>query len=270
MPIKKITKSIFSIFLFVIFIINLSSGQSTSKNHFKSFYDFYNFIYINSSSRILPYSILDTSSTTIKISNDTIKEIKNIRLENWTIKFISFYDTTKYPIWSLPNYYSNSYIQINDKILLPDSNNLFWGLEITNASIYNLNGITYIILHSYAPKCNGSFCLIEYDQIFCIKGNKIEYQIIEGLQFPHDIYCDINNDGQLDRISFNGTFTKKQNSLMSHYKEYYLVQPLIYQNNDWIPLKDPHGKNYFIFIQTDDKYEFKHFKILDFNWITKL
>ena len=177
----------------------LTHGQKTSSIKYNSFKDFCNKISNNNSLVIDTVQLKDTATVNTKITIDSIQQSFSFRLDNFKIKYVITKDVSKPPTFTDP-----SYIIFNDKKILPDSIIGFQGLSITRAIKTVLNGSTFFILSSWAPDCNGTFCLAQYDQFFQLKGNEINYQIIEGWQYPANIYCDLNNDGKLDMISFVG------------------------------------------------------------------
>ena len=242
-------------------------GQKTPVKHYDSFNDFYDQIankkYLNFSS----ITLTDTITSFKQISSDSIQEIFSIKLNEWTIKYV----VTRNPDNKF-SYNNPSFILFNNQKILPDSNSSFEGLSITAAGIANLNGTTYLVLSSWSPGCNGTFCTIEYYQVFEIKNKKVEYQIVTGWQQPLNIFCDLNNDGQLDLISFVGKCSSKNDSTETSNsgKYFFCAQVLTFKNNNWIPLTDKHKKQYFIFFETDDFFELDTFKVIDYNWTTEL
>lgn len=259
--------------LILLFILttNLISGQSTVKNRYKSFDEFYSNLAKKSTLKWTEYELTDTLTSTIRISNDTIEEIFSFKVADYFLKYITKKDSSFFP-----EYIETSYFTFNNKKINEDTSHAYSDLELTTASITELKGITFLIINGYLKNCNGSFCRAQIDNCFAINKNTIDFQIIEGLQSPSNNYCDINNDGQLDLITFinsspEGCFSTANKKIKEKPdKYYYCVQLLTLKNGKWEPILDKYKKPYFILFQSDDYIELNGFKILDYNWLYKL
>ncbi len=209
----------------------------------------------------------DTLTQTKRIGKDLIQKTFRLKFSDCDLKFVTIKkvgDRYSYP--------GTSYIFYNNQKILPDTNIGFGGLAITSATKFVLNGTTFLVLSCWAPDCTGTFCRAEYDQLFQIKGKEIKHQVIYGWQLPKNIYCDLNNDGQLDLISFVGNCFSKNNSIETNNpdKYFFCVQAKTLENNSWVALTDKNKKPYYIYFQVDDFFELDTFKIIDYNWMTEL
>ena len=166
-----------------------------------------------------------------------------------------------------------SQFTVNNQIILPDSNYHYCGLEldVDDIEITHLHGITYIIIPSRIPYCNGSFCSIKIDYLFQLKDGKIWYDLVGSRRYMPSIYGDLNHDGQMDIIDFGGSLTEQQKKHTNPENEHlhFSAQLLTLKNHQWIPLKDKNNKAYYIFFSADDVYEQDTYKILDYYWPMK-
>lgn len=89
-------------------------------------------------------------------------------------------------------------------------------------------------------------------------------------QSPSNIYCDLNNDGELDQITFMGDCSNKNKNIKDKFpkKDNFCIQALTLKNNKWIPMTDADNRPYFIYIEVNDFFQLDPFKILDSNWFT--
>lgn len=255
------------IYIAVLLFSVQTYGQTLPTRHYNSFNDFYERIADNKYLKFTNLPLTDTLTQIKKISNDSIEETFSLKFTDCDLKFVVTKKSHDRYSYSDP-----SYILYNNQKILPDTNIGFEGLEITSAAKADLNGTRFLVLSCWAPGCNGTFCRVEYDQLFQIKGKEIKYQIIDGWQSPTNIYCDLNNDGQLDLISFVGNCFSKNDTIETNNpdKYFFCVQAKTLENDTWVALTDKNKKPYYIYLQVDDFFELETFKVIDYNWLTEL
>jgi len=252
-----------SVFLFSV----QTCGQKHSKIHYNSFNDFCEKLTNNKNLELTDLLLNDTLTLSENIGKDSLQETFRIKFTDCELKFVKTRKINE------PYSYSDiSYIYYNNQKILPDTNIGFIGLEITSAAKASLNGTTYLILSCWTPGCNGTFCRAKYDQLFRIKGKEITHQIIEGWQHPENIYCDINNDNQLDIISFIGSCFSERDTIRINNpdKYFFCIQAETLVNKKWVSLTDKDKKPYYIYLQTDDFFELETFKVIDYHWMKEL
>jgi len=251
---------------FLVYSIT-TCGQNNSVRPYKTFNDFYNKITDNKYLRFTNIDLTDTATSLKKLSNDSLEVTFTLKLNEYNLKYI-----VDKKVNDIDSYSNPSFILFNNQKILLDSNTSFEGLSITSANKTILGTTTYLVLSSWAPGCNGTFCRAEYNQLFQLKDGKVKYQIVDGWQSPSNIFCDLNNDGQLDLISFIGKCVSKKDSVESINpdKYYFCIQALTLVAETWMPLTDKNKIPYYIYMQVDDFFELDTFKIIDYNWITEL
>jgi len=258
---KRVTVFLLILTVCLIFL------QSSCKRKYKSFNEFYNYIAKSSSLKSTHLKLEDTLTTKTIIGKDTIQEIFSFKAANLNLKYFSIEDT----LWR-PTYYEPSYFTLNDKKIPIDTAHKYSGFGFYLASKINLNGTLFLFINGYIKDCTGSFCRMQFDNCFQIRADKITFHIISGLQQPENIYCDINNDGNLDQICFFANASAEiNNNIEINPNKYYLgVSLLTLKNDSWIPMTDKNNKPYYIYFQSDDYINFDTFKILDYNWMFEL
>jgi hypothetical protein len=252
--------------LFLFFAFTFVFAQKPIIKNFTTFKSFHDALYNSSSAKCMQVPMSDSFHTMLHIAPDTIRDYFSFKIDNYKLKYTTYRDTSHYP-----NFYDKSRIEFNNTVIRQKKDEQYFGLDILYSEKITLGENTYIILPSwFGEACNGSLCRAELDQIFEIKNDKVNYQVVLGLQGLSSIYCDLNNDGQLDQITFLGDCASPVDA--SGEKLYYCVQVLTLSDNQWIPLKDKDNRSYFISfsIIAEDYPEMNSFKILDYNWMTDL
>jgi hypothetical protein len=257
-----------------------ANHKDIQRRPYSSFNEFRDSIYCNS-----------LSQNPAKITHSLIKKVgRDTTIYSFDFSGIQFKCTAilldkegDNPCGSLFRYY----FTINDKLVhlksLPDSlrnhgfkfDNCGFTLKLEKASLFELNGITYLVIPSYTSECIGGFCHNELDHIFNISGNEVTYLTVDGWQI-----CDVNHDNQIDQIVFNddpiqqhsflkGLKKENTDSLLSA-TQCANIQIWTLKNNQWIPLLDKNNSPYFIFLRFDHTWNKDTYEVLDYNWIKRL
>ncbi len=251
--------------LLLLSIFSIAKGPGKT---YKSFDEFYDKIAGSTAVNMQKLPMADTATSFEKIDNDHVRQTLRIRLLKWNIQFVvdrnKVYDRWKYD--------DPAYIMFNDQKINVDSEVAFEGLTISDAAYFTLENDTFILFNSYANNCNGIGCRLGYHQLFSIHEGKLSYQVVVNYQQPEDIYCDLNKDGQLDRVSFAGKCSDKTIDLMGEHqkKNYFCIEALTLKGERWVPLVDTNGKPYCLAVETADFFELDPFKVVEQHWLWKL
>jgi hypothetical protein len=243
-----------------------SSAQQRGRVFYKSFDEFYGLL----SSTALKFSEQDIDTTVVsnrKIDRDTIEETSAFKVDAYNLEFVSKKNSAP-----TADYYDADYIRVDGRRIAVDSTNQFAGFSINSAAKANLGNSTFFVVRAFIPNCNGTACVICFELFIQLKGSAINYQRLTGYQSPQNIYCDLNNDGQLDMITFIGNC----NSAPAHAEEpptenfSFCIQAFTLYDSKWIPLTDKNNKPYFIDLQVNDFFELENLEVRDYNWMFPL
>ncbi len=257
-----------SITLFLTFLSLTIFAQKTTTLQYNSFHDFYTHISGGKALNFEMHKLADTTTMRRTIGIDTLEVVFSCRVDEWNIRYVSRIDTSV-----SAKYYPGSYILINDQKIIPDENNRFEGLSIMNAVKINFNSTKMLMFLCWYPKCNGTTCRKCFVQLFRFEESGIKYQIDAGWQIPPNIYCDLDNDGQLDMISFYGESPVSncyETAVNTSDKSLYCIRALTLENDKWVEMTDKNKNPYFIQMQSESYTNFDSFKVLDFNWMFEL
>ncbi len=207
--------------------------------------------------------LADSLTTVYKRGDSAIEEVLSFKFGGFTMKYHTIKDTSVFP-----EYVGASYFEINGKAIPIDSTHPYADFAFEEVAKVNLNGTTYLLLVGYSKNCIGSFCRAQFDHLIQIKDSTVHFQIIDDMQYHPNIYCDLNNDGQLDQINFSGDCAKNivKKIAEQENKYYFCAQALTLKNERWEAITDKKNKPYYIYFQVNDIIEFDKFKILEYIW----